>query len=153
MKALLASFVLLLSLPLQAEIFKCTINGSVSFTDKPCGDNAETVTLEINQPDAEAVKNQQSITQRFEQDTRVNQKQSLRQKNEALTAKIDLLQQQRQRELDSLRQRTYTTEDGRMATREHGLFEKMDKVDSEYQQQIQQLRQQIRANERSITQP
>ena len=43
-------------------------------------------------------------------------------------------------------------DDGRMATREHGLFEEMDNVDAEYQERIRQLEQEIQQNQQQILQ-
>ncbi|MTI62986.1 DUF4124 domain-containing protein [Methylophaga sp.] len=143
---------LLLPLPLQANIFKCTVNGNTLFSDRPCADNAVRVEIEARQPDETAVISQQAITQRFQEESRVNQVHSLKQKNKLLSAKIDQLQQDRQRELDRLRQRTYTSDDGRIATREHGLFEEMDRLDAEFQQQIQDLKQEVQHNQQQIHQ-
>lgn len=141
-----------LTLPLQADIFKCTVDGNTLFSDQPCADNAVRLEIEARQPNDKAVASQQAITQRFREESRVNRVHSLKQKNNALSARIDQLQQDRQTELDHLRQRTYTSDDGRMATREHGLFEEMDRLDAEFQQQIQDLKQEIQHNQQQIHQ-
>lgn len=140
----------LLALPLQADIFKCTVNGNTQFSDQPCADNAVRVDIDTRQPGEDAVESQQAITQRFQEESRINQVHSLKQKNETLAIRIDQLQQDRQTELNRLGQRTYTSDDGRMATREQGLFEKMDRLDAEFQQQIQDLKQQIQHNQQQI---
>lgn len=150
MNALIAVLGLCLALPLQAEIYKCSKNGATEFSDKPCAANAETVELELSEPDADAIKTQQAITETFREESRVNQIHSLNAKNDVLEAKIEQLQQDRQTELERLRQRTYDAGDGRIATREHGLFEKMDQVDADYQQQIQQLKQEIQLNQQQL---
>lgn len=150
MRALLALALCCVALPAEADIFKCQVNGGIEFSDKPCSDKAETVTLDVKQPEPEAVKIQQSITDTFREESRVNLIHDLHEKNDALETKIDQLQRERETELDSLRARTYPTEDGRIGTREHGLFEKMNQVDHDYQQQIETLRSQIRLNQEQL---
>lgn len=147
---LLLGFILVL--PVKADIFKCTVNGYTSFSDQPCGEQAETIEIDSRKPDQQAVQNQQMITQRFQEESRVNQVHELKRRNDQLSARIDRLQQDRQTELNQLRQRTYSTEDGRMATREQGLFEQMDRVDAEYQRQIRDLKSQMQDNQQQIHQ-
>lgn len=152
MKRVAMLLVLMLVLPVQAEIFKCTVNGNTTFSDQPCAEDAEAISLKLRQPDTEAVNAQQAVTQDFQEASRINRIHTLKRKNEVLTARIDQLQQERQAELDALRKRTYLMDDGRMATREHGLFEEMDNVDAEYQERIRQLEQEIQQNQQQILQ-
>lgn len=150
MKAPLVTIGLLMVLPVQAEIFKCSVNGSIEFSDATCSSQAEKVTLDIKTPDPEAVESQQAITETFEEESRMTQIHALHEKNDELEARIAQLQQQRRAELGRLRQKTYSTGDGRIATREYGLFEKMDQVDRDYQQQVDALHQQILLNEQQL---
>lgn len=143
---------LMLALSVKADIYKCTVNGNTSFSDQPCGKQAEIIEIDSRKPDQQAVQNQQMITQRFREESRVNQVHALKRRNDELSSRIERLQQDRQTELNQLRQRTYTTEDGRMATREQGLFEQMDRVDAEYQQQIRDLKSQMQKNQQEIHQ-
>ena len=147
MKAFVAVMGLMMVMPLQAEIYKCTVSGQTEFSDEPCAENAQTISIDIQQPDADAIQSQEAITAQFREESRVNQIHSLNKKNTLLENKIEQLQRERIAEIDSLRQRTYTTDDGRMATREQGLFEKMDKVDADYRQRVDQLRQEIKQNQ------
>ncbi|MEC9314936.1 MAG: DUF4124 domain-containing protein [Pseudomonadota bacterium] len=143
---------LMLALSVKADIYKCTVNGNTSFSDQPCSKQAEIIEIDSRKPDQQAVQNQQTITQRFREESRVNQVHALKRRNDELSSRIERLQQDRQTELNQLRQRTYTTEDGRMATREQGLFEQMDRVDAEYQQQIRDLKSQMQKNQQEIHQ-
>ncbi len=150
MKAALLLMGLMLVLPVSADIYKCRISGNTSFSDQPCGEHAETVEIDSRQPNQQAVQEQQAITQRFQEESRLNQVHDLKRRNDALSARIDHLQQERETELNQMRQRTYITDDGRMATREHGLFEQMDRVDAEYQTRIQDLKQEMQNNQQKI---
>lgn len=141
---------LLIALPLKAEIYKCTINDQTVFSDSPCSDQAETVTIEIQQPDHQAIERQQSITATFKEESRFNQIRQLNQQNDQLKAEIGQLQQQREDELALLRQKTYALEDGRIGTREHGLFQQMDRVEAFYQQKIEQLQHTIQDNQKRL---
>lgn len=143
----LIAVVLLLAQPLQAEIYKCSIDGETVFSDSPCSEQAETVIIDIQRPDQQTIEKQQSITATFEEESRFNQIRQLNQRNYELEAEIITLQQQREDELALLRQKTDTLEDGRMATREHGLFEQMDRVEAQYQQKIERAREAIRRNQ------
>lgn len=143
-------FGVLIALPLQAQIYKCSIDGETVFSDSPCSEQAETITIDIQQPDQQAIEKQQSITATFEEESRFNQIRQLNQQNDELEAEIVRLQQQREDELALLRQKTYVTGDGRIATREHGLFDQMARVDALYRQKIEQARQAIRHNQERL---
>ena len=140
----------LMSLPLQAEIFKCSVHGQTEFSDKPCAEQAEKIELKVTQPEQAAIEEQKAITATFEEESRVTEIHALNQKNDDLEAEIIRLQQQRDNELRALSARTYTTEDGRMATTEHGLFQKMDEVEAHYQNQIELIKQQINSNKSQL---
>lgn len=150
MRLLTILFFLLPGLPIQAEIYKCTVNGNTEFSDQPCSDNAETVTVDVRKPDQQAIENQQEITATFEEESRVHEIHALNQRNDALEAEILRLQQEREAELEALRARTYDYGDGSIATKEHGLFEKMDQVDADYQQKIEQVQRKIRQNQNRL---
>ena len=137
-------------IPVQAEIYKCTINGRTEFSDQPCSEQAEKIDLKVSQPQQTAIEQQQAITATFEEESRVTQIHSLNQHNDDLESEIIRLEQQRDAELEELSARTYITEDGRMATSEHGLFQRMDEVEADYQQQLEQIQQQIQKNKTAL---
>lgn len=137
-------------MPVQAELYKCTINGITEFSDQPCSEQAEQIDLKVTQPEQTAIEQQQAITATFEEESRVNQIHSLNQHNEHLEAEIVRLEQLRDAELEELSARTYITADGRMATTEHGLFQRMDEVEAQYQQQVEQIQSQIRKNNAAL---
>lgn len=137
-------------IPVQAEVYKCMINDQVEFSDQPCSEQAEKIELKVAQPEQIAVDQQQAITATFEEESRINQIHSLNQKNDQLEAEILRLEQQRDAELRTLSARTYTTEDGRIMTSEHGLFQKMDEVAAHYHQAIESLKQRINSNQNQL---
>ncbi|MCX4186537.1 DUF4124 domain-containing protein [Methylophaga sp. OBS4] len=152
MRFLTALLALVLVLPVQAEIYKCTVNGKTQFSDQPCSDKAEIIELKIRQPKAEDVTTQQQITQQFKEESRVNTIHSLHEENETLKAQITELEKQREAELEELSQRTYQYDDDTIATKEPGLFQKMNDVMASYQKKIRQIENRIRENENTMSQ-
>ncbi len=150
-RSLIALCLLWLSLPVAAtEVYKCKVNGAVTFSDQPCSEQAQTIHIDVREPGTEAVKAQQSVTATFEEESRVNEIRQLNQRNDELQQQMRQLQQQHQSEMQKLQARTYDYGDGRVATREYGLFEKMDKLDAQHQQNMQSLQQQIEKNQKAI---
>lgn len=137
-------------IPVQAEVYKCTVSGRTEFSDQPCSEQAEKIELKVTQPEQDAIERQQAITATFEEESRVTEIHTLNQKNDHLAAEISRLERQRDAELEELSARTYITEDGRMATSEHGLFQRMDEVEAHYQQQVEQIQYQIRKNKTAL---
>lgn len=141
------SLVLLVVLPLQADVYKCTVNNTTMFSDQPCSDNAERIEIKTTPPATVDVETQQTITATFEEEARVSEVTRLNKENDDIEAEIIALQQQREADLESLRERTYQLDDGRMATSEPGLFDKMNQVMIDTKQKIEALHAVIRANE------
>tara|TARA_R110002126_G_scaffold54466_10_gene147473 strand:- start:135 stop:614 length:480 start_codon:yes stop_codon:yes gene_type:complete len=46
----IAAIVLLLAFSAQAQVYKCEHNGQTTFSQVPCGDNAEAVTIDVVNP-------------------------------------------------------------------------------------------------------
>jgi ubiquinone biosynthesis protein UbiJ len=137
-------------IPVQAEVYKCTVNGRTEFSDQPCSDQAQKIEIKVTQPEQTAIDEQRAITATFEEESRVTEIHTLNQQNDHLEAEISRLERQRDAELEELSARTYITEDGRMATSEHGLFQRMDEVTAEYQTAIKLIRQQIQRNQNQL---
>jgi ubiquinone biosynthesis protein UbiJ len=137
-------------IPVQAEVYKCTVNGRTEFSDQPCSDQAEKIEIKVTQPEQTAIDEQRAITATFKEESRVTEIHTLNQQNDHLEAEISRLERQRDAELEELSARTYITEDGRMATSEHGLFQRMDEVTAEYQTAIELIRQQIQRNQNQL---
>lgn len=137
-------------IPVQAEVYKCTVNGRTEFSDQPCSDQAQKIEIKVTQPEQTAIDEQRAITATFEEESRVTEIHTLNQQNDHLEAEISRLERQRDAELEELSARTYITEDGRMATSEHGLFQRMDEVTAEYQTAIELIRQQIQRNQNQL---
>jgi ubiquinone biosynthesis protein UbiJ len=134
----------------QAEVYKCTVNGRTEFSDQPCSDQAQKIEIKVTQPEQTAIDEQRAITATFEEESRVTEIHTLNQQNDHLKAEISRLERQHDAELEELSARTYITEDGRMATSEHGLFQRMDEVTAEYQTAIELIRQQIQRNQNQL---
>jgi hypothetical protein len=144
---------LLLSLSVSAaEVYKCEKNGAVEFSDQPCSEQAQTIRIEVHQPEPDAVSAQQSLTATFEEESRISEIRQLNQRNDELEQQMRQAQQQHQVEMQKLQDRTYDFGDGRVATREYGLFEKMDQLDAQHQQNMQSLQQQIEKNQQTLEQ-
>lgn len=141
------SLALLVVFPLQADVYKCTVNNTTTFSDHPCSDNAERIEIKTTPPATVDIETQQAITATFEEEARVSEVTRLNKENDDIEAEIIALQQQREAELERLRERTYQLDDGRMATSENGLFDKMNQVMVETKQKIEALQAVIRANE------
>lgn len=137
-------------IPVQAEVYKCTVSGRTEFSDQPCSDQAQKIEIKVTQPEQTAIDEQRAITATFKEESRVTEIHTLNQQNDHLEAEISRLERQRDAELEELSARTYITEDGRMATSEHGLFQRMDEVTAEYQTAIELIRQQIQRNQNQL---
>lgn len=135
------------SLVAAADIYKCNENGNTVFSDQPCSDKAEKLELKLRQPQQQDIAKQQLITATFEEESRISQIHLLNNKNAELEQQIKNLQQSQQTALKSLAEKTYQTEDGRIATKEHGLFKRMAQVFEDHQQKITQLQKEIKTNE------
>ena len=150
---LLALFPLVFSPSVPAaEVYKCEKNGAIEFSDQPCSAQAQTIRIEVRQPDPDAVSAQQSLTATFEEESRISEIRQLNQRNDELELQMRQEQQRHQEEMQKLQARTYDFGDGRVATREYGLFEKMDELDARHQQNMQSLQQQIKKNEQALEQ-
>jgi len=145
------SLAFLFVFPLQADVYKCTVNNTTTFSDQPCSDNAERIEIKITLPATVDVETQQTITATFEEEARVSEVTRLNKENDDIEAEIIALQQQREADLESLRERTYQLDDGRMATSELGLFDKMNQVMIDTKQKIEALQETIRANESRLS--
>lgn len=134
----------------HAEIFKCVINGNTVFSDEPCADNAEQLKLNVYQPKAEDISKKHETTARYQQDSKVNEIQTLQQTNENLQNQIQQLKQQANTELQALKAKTYRYSDTQVAATEHGVFEQMNAVMTNYQVKIEDVRARIVQNEQRI---
>jgi len=152
MRIAIALCFLLLSSFVHAEIYKCVLNQNTVFSDAPCAEDAQEIELKVHRPAADAIEQQNKTTARYQQDSRVNEIESLRAKNQALQITIQDLQQQRNTKLEVLKAKTYQYSDTEIATTEHGVFKQMNAVVAEYQAKISQVKAQIRTNESRINQ-
>lgn len=134
----------------HAEIYKCVVNDSTIFSDAPCAEESEAVELKLHRPKAEDIEKQNETTARYQQDSKVNEIEALKQKNEGLKTQIQQLQQQADKELQVLKDKTYRYSDTQIAATERGVFNKMNEVINHYQAQIQRVRSEISTNEMQI---
>lgn len=139
------------SLTVQADIYKCVVNGNTVFSDQPCAENAEKLELEIRQPQQQDIDKQQLLTATFEEESRVNHIHALHTENKQLEQQIKDLESAQQQEFKALAEKTYRTEDGKIISTEHGLFDKMNAVATQYQKMIAQLQAKIKTNEQALS--
>ncbi len=121
-----------LTLPVNAEIYKCEKDGQTVFSDKSCGQNSQTIQLEeisfeqLKAMTAEAkVKFKQAEVEYLEYD-------------------INTLQKQMNRELFSLQQKKgLITEDIKKTSLERPISEKIESIADKYENQIDSKRDKI----------
>lgn len=143
----LLSLMLLIIFPLQAEVYKCTANGSTTFSDQPCSDNAERIEIKTTPPATIDIETQQEMTLAIEEESRVSDIKALNQKNDELVLEINRLQKQSELDLEALREKTYQLDDGRMATSDPTVFAEMNQVVAVTKQKTEELKAMIRVNE------
>ncbi|WP_273151426.1 DUF4124 domain-containing protein [Methylophaga thiooxydans] len=143
----LFSLMLLTIFPLQADVYKCTANGSTTFSDQPCSDNAERIEIKTTPPATVDIETQQEITQEFEEESWISEIKALNQENDDLVLEINRIQKQSETELEALREKTYELDDGRMATSDPTVFGDMNQVIADTKQKTEALKERIRVNE------
>jgi hypothetical protein len=138
--------------PVQADIYKCEINGQIEFSGQPCADNAERIELKVRQPSAKAIAEQEARTESFQEESKFSDINSLNRQNDALEAQIAALEKERQTVLAVMGTKTYQVDEDIIGTREHGLFKRMREIGADYDRKVDQLRQQIDQNDLKIEQ-
>lgn len=134
----------------QAEIYKCTVDGKTIFSDQACAKDAEIIEINVYQPSAEDVQQQQQSTQGFSESSRVSEILALKTKNEALENKKLQLQRKMEKELIALEKKTYSVPNGTVST-ERGVFQKMADVENDYRRDVNKVNAEIQKNEQKIS--
>jgi uncharacterized membrane protein YdfJ with MMPL/SSD domain len=134
----------------QAEIYKCTVNGKMIFSDQACATNAEIIDIKVYKPSYEAVQQQQQSTKRFSESSRVSDILALKKKNEALENRKLQLQKSAEQQLKELEKKTYSVPNGTAST-ERGVFQKMADVENNYRRDVNKINAEIQNNERKIS--
>jgi hypothetical protein len=142
----------IIALPVQAEIYKCEINGQIEFSGQPCAEDAERIELKVRQPSVKAIAEQKARTESFQEESKFSDIDSLNRKNDALEAQITALEKERQTVLADMREKTYRVDNDTIGTREQGLFKRMQAVGSDYDRKLDRLRQQVYENDLKIEQ-
>lgn len=142
---------LTLPIMLEAQVFKCIVNGKTVFSDRACAGNAEKLDLKIYQPKAEDIKQQQQTTQRYQKNSKHNAFLALRSENEKLRQQITQLQKEHGEKLKEMRNKTYRS-GSYVVTNERGLFKRMNELSADYRARINQLKAQISQNGREMVQ-
>lgn len=135
----------------NADIYKCSVNGNTVFSDQPCSEKAEKVELNLNKPKQQDIDRQKQLTDTFEEESRITNIHTLHQKNKMLKQQIKTLEQKQQAELATLREKTYRTDDGMVVSTEQGLFKKMDELVASYQNAISELQSKIDHNNQTLS--
>ncbi len=149
MKLVQCIVLLLITSAVEADVFKCEVNGKTIFSDAPCAEHAETIEMKVYQPKAEDIKKQQQTTQQYQRDSKHNAFLALRAQNETLEKQIIGLQKEHDQKLKAMRGKTYRS-GNYVATKEHGLFKRMRQMSVEYLARIEQIRKQIKQNEQKM---
>lgn len=98
--------------PLSAEVYKCTVNGSITFSDIPCTGDSEPVRMNIFTPSAEEVERANKRTRDIEENLASGRKQR---QLEAMRTELDAKDQKMNREMTRFNEGqsdTITTEAG-----------------------------------------
>lgn len=135
---------LLLQGAVKADIFQCMLGGIVVFSDKPCAEDAEKITLSVYRPSQQAVDQQQQTTQQFEQKSMLHELQQLRDDRNKIRENLAQIQRDRKKALKVYTSQLYSVGDDKLATREQGLFQKMNLVAQEYDAKTRQTQKQLK---------
>ena len=117
--------------PLSAEVYKCTVNGSITFSDIPCSSDAKPMVLNVYTPSPEAVEQAANQTREIEQSLANGQKQR---QAEALRTEIEAKKQKMNNEM------TQITEN---KARSRNVSAEMQSVTTRYQKEIESLNQKL----------
>ena len=141
---------LFLSFSIHADIYKCERNGTVQFQDKPCETHSEKLNLSITKPSSEAVNKQKALTEKFKSSSRVNQIEQLKQQNSQLSDQLISIQKDYETEYKLLTRKGYDLGNGKMATRDSLLLEKMKALSINTEKKRRTLEQKIQQNSHQI---
>ncbi|GJA53293.1 hypothetical protein KAM348_07160 [Aeromonas caviae] len=127
----------------HAEIYKCTINGSVTFSDIPCTNNAKPIEVNVYIPPEDIVTKANQQTQDIEQGLATSKR--LRQ-IDTLQREIETKKLKRDNELRALRTKKGLAANNLAgATWENSISAEMQAVTIRYQGEIDALNSQIAA--------
>jgi len=127
----------------HAEIYKCTNNGNITFSDIPCTNNAKPIEVNVYIPPEDIVAKANQQTQDIEQNLATSKK--LRQ-IDTLQREIEIKKLQRDNELRSLRDKKGLAANNLAgATWENSISAEMQSVTLRYQGEIEALNSQITA--------
>lgn len=139
----LGSLIVVTPLLSQADVYKCTTNGSVTFSDMPCGNDAKPMELNVYMPPAELVAKANKQTQDIEQNLAASKK---KHQIEALHSEIETKKLKRDNELGMLRSKKKLAANNLAgATWENSISAEMQAVTLRYQSEIDALNTQIAA--------
>lgn len=130
----------------RADVYQCTRNGQITFSDIPCSSDAKPLPLNIYTPSPEEVERATRQTREIEENLASSQKQR---QIDALRAEMEAKKQQMNREIagDNNEQRATTTEtsdlEGRM--RSPGV----QAVTRQYQNEMEALNKKINTLQQS----
>lgn len=127
--------------PLSAEVYKCTVNGSVTFSDIPCTGDSKPVPMNIFTPSAEEVETANKRTQQIEDNLATSKQQH---QIEALRAEVASKQQQMNGDLGRLGSNQAQGESGQTDyIGERSRSAERQSITRRYQNEIEALNKQI----------
>lgn len=148
LRMILVSLLALASAPVAAEAYKCEVDGKVTFSDRPCGENQEKVEVRVHQPSGPAWDYKGAL----EEQDQYLERDRLEREISQVEARIRYLRRQRDAEIAALRRsQQYSANNLAGATRDQSIAQQMQAVSSNYETQIaterarlQDLRSQLR---------
>ena len=139
----------------QAQMYKCEVDGKVEFSDQPCGDNGgEAVDLKYHNPDPSEAKAAEMHSATTEADLELSiQRRRLERQIRTAEQRISKLRADRDRELQQLREKKATAaNDLAGATWQQSVSEEMSVIATRYsdeisvkQSEIARLREDLRS--------
>lgn len=130
----------------RADVYQCTRNGQVTFSDIPCSSDAKPLPLNIYTPSPEEVERATRQTREIEENLASGQKQR---QIDALRAEMETKKQQMNREIagDNNEQRATTTETSDLEGRVRSPG--VQRVTRQYQNEMEALNKKINTLQQS----
>lgn len=137
--------------PLSAEVYKCTVNGNVTFSDIPCSGDSKPVPMNIFTPSAEEVETANKRTQDIEENLATSKQQH---QIEALRAEIESKKQQMNGDLSQLDSHKVQGESGQTDyIGERSRTAERQSITRRYQNEVEALNKRISTLQKKEAQP
>lgn len=144
--------VLFYVLPSYGAIFKCEVDGKVSFSQQSCGDSAEEILVKKSQPPRKQESSSYEATKMYvAEGERRREIKRLKKDNEDLEFAIDRYERAMDDELQALsRKKQRAANNSAGALWEQSISQEMNAITGKYNGKIQSANAKISRNENSI---